>query len=382
MSQLNPRSGPANVYSSALLVYDYGPGHPLQMKRLEVTGQLIKAYGLPWPEEEIIPAGPAQLASFHDPGYLAALEDFSRRGRGDEYSAFIYGLGRDDNPAFSGLWPMSRLIAGASLRAMELVVEEGWPAVFVPSGGMHHALQGRASGFCYINDLGIIIQHLLARGHTVAYIDLDAHHGDGVQWPFYENDQVLTISLHQNPATLFPASGLAEETGRGRGLGYAVNIPLWPDSDDDIYITCFEAIVPPLLRAFAPDYIITQLGVDALWSDPMANLGLTTRAFAHCVRRCKELAWGRWIATGGGGYNIMNVARAWTLAWAIMLGREDSLPPRLPPDFCAGQGLDPENSFLLDPPGIRHGKHWLRAQEECRHTINYLKTHLTPRWGF
>jgi acetoin utilization protein AcuC len=263
-----------------------------------------------------------------------------------------------------------------------MVVSEGWPAVFVPSGGMHHALQGRASGFCYINDLGIVIRHLLARGHTVAYVDLDAHHGDGVQWPFYENDRVLTISIHQNPLTLFPASGLAEETGRGKGQGYSVNIPLWPDSDDDIYITCFEAIVPPLLQAFNPDYIITQLGVDALWSDPMANLGLTTRALAHCVRRFRELAWGRWIATGGGGYNIMNVARAWTLAWAIMLGREDSLPPALPAAFRARHNLDPETSFLLDPPGLRHGKHWLRAREECRQTLKYLKTHLTPGWGF
>jgi acetoin utilization protein AcuC len=379
---LKARSAPANVQTSALLAYDYGPSHPLRVKRLDLTGQLIKACGLPWPEENIAPASLTQLACFHDPGYLAALEKFSDSGQGDEYYAFAYGLGLNDNPAFPGLWPMARLIAGASLRAMEKVISEGCPAVFVPSGGMHHALPGRASGFCYINDLGIIIRHLLSRGHKVAYVDLDAHHGDGVQWPFYENDRVLTISIHQSPLTLFPDSGLAEETGRGRGLGYAVNIPLWPDSDDDIYITCFEAVVPPLLRAFAPDYIITQLGVDGMWSDPMANLGLTTRAYLHCFRRLKDLAWGRWIATGGGGYNLMNVARCWTLAWAVMLGRENTLPSLLPAGFCARHNLDPEDSFLLDPPGLRHGRHWLRAQEEYKQALTYLKTHLMPRWGF
>ena len=381
-SDTNPELLPALVHSRELLAYNYGPQHPLQTRRLLLTRELIDAYGLGQPASRIIPATCAQMALFHDPHYLEALLEFSRTGKGDDYIAFAYGLGINDNPAFPGLWEMMGLIGGASLRAMELVVDGKHPAAFAPSGGLHHGHSGRAAGFCYINDIGIMIKHLLKRDYRVAYVDLDAHHGDGVQWPFYENNQVLTISIHQHPETLFPGTGLKEEMGRGLGLGHTVNVPLWPDSDDEIYITCFEAIVPPLLEAFKPDYIITQLGVDASWSDPMANLNITTRAYAHCVRRLKQLAWGRWIATGGGGYNVLNVAKGWALAWAIMCGYEDRLPAKLPAAFCVRHELNREECYLRDQPGIRHGRQWLRADEEYQQTLAYLLENLLPRWGY
>ncbi len=372
---------PAYVHSDSLLAFDYGPNHPLQIGRLKTTNQLMASYGLALRPYEVEPATFAQMSLFHDPHYLEALQDFALNRDDDGYYAFAYGLGHNDNPAFPGLWEWSTLLAGATLRAMELVVSGGHPAAFAPAGGMHHGLPGRAAGFCYVNDLGVAIKHLLAQGFKVAYVDLDAHHGDGVQWPFYDNNKVLTISIHQHPSTLFPGTGFVEELGRGAGLGYAVNVPLWPDSDDEIYTAAFERVVPPLLEAFQPDYIITQLGVDALRSDPITNFNVTTAAYGYCVKRLKDLAWGRWIATGGGGYDVATVARGWTYAWAIMRGLAEELNPILPFEFCRRFELDEEQCRLLDAPGTMRGRQWQRAREEFEYNMSFLEGNLFPLWG-
>jgi acetoin utilization protein AcuC len=369
---------PAFVHSDALLTFGYGPNHPLQTERISVTNQLIAHYGLDLPAYDISPAGVEKMSWFHDPNYLTALADFAQNPDGDAYYRFGYGLGHADNPAFTGLWQWAQLVVGASLRAMELVVNDRRPAALALAGGMHHGLPGRASGFCYINDVGVIIKYLLKQGFKVAYVDIDAHHGDGVQWPFFSSDQVLTISIHQHPSTIFPGTGLAQEMGQGPGLGFAVNIPLWPDSDDEIYIRSFDLIVPPLLERFAPDYIITQLGADSLRGDPITNLNVTTAAYCHCVRRLKEMAWGRWIALGGGGYNLAATARSWTLAWAMMRGYDDFNPP-LPMEFCQKFQLQPGR--LRDQPVTLRGRQWLRAQEENRATLEFLQHSLFPLWG-
>lgn len=380
LNQTAPSLSPAYVYSDELLAFDYGPNHPMQIGRLKITNQLIASYGLDLPPYAVEPATFTQMSLFHDPHYLEALHDFSQNKTNDEYYAFAYGLGHDDNPWFPGLWQWASLLVGASLKGMELVVSGQHPMAFVPAGGMHHGMPGRAAGFCYINDLGVVIKHLLAQGFKVAYIDLDAHHGDGVQWPFYENDQVVTISIHQHPSSLFPGSGFVEEMGRGKGLGCAVNIPLWPDSDDEMYIQAFESIIPPILNAFQPDYILTQLGVDAMRGDPITNLNITTAAYGHCVERLKEISWGRWIATGGGGYNIATVARGWTYAWAIMRGKTGGLTPLLPHEFCRRFKLPQDQCQLLDPPASMHGRQWQRAREEFAHTMSFLQNNLFPVW--
>jgi acetoin utilization protein AcuC len=218
-------------------------------------------------------------------------------------------------------------VTGATLQAVDFVASEKGEVAFNIAGGLHHALRSRASGFCYVNDPVIGILKLLNQGKRVAYIDIDAHHADGVQKAFYYTDHVLTISLHETGCTLFPGTGFEYEIGEGRGEGYSVNLPFPPYTDDEVYLWTFEEIVPELIRAYHPDVIVTQLGVDTFFDDPLTNLHLSILGFEKVIRLIKGLAT-RWIALGGGGYHISNVARAWTLAWAVMNGIDlsDKLP--------------------------------------------------------
>jgi len=236
-------------------------------------------------------------------------------------SAYYFGLGPGDNPIFPGLYNFSLLLAGATLQAVDFVADEKGEIAFNMAGGLHHAMRSRASGFCYINDPVIGIMRLLSRGKRVAYIDIDAHHGDGVQKAFYETNQVLTISLHESGSTLFPGTGFEYEIGKGEGEGYSVNLPFPHDTNDGVYIWAFEEVVPELIHAFQPDVVVTQLGVDTFYDDPLTNLHLSILGYERVLKRIKDLA-PRWVALGGGGYNISNVARAWTLAWAVMNGIE------------------------------------------------------------
>lgn len=380
MNQPDAPQDPAYLYTEQYQDFDYGPQHPLRIGRLALTHQLITACGLALESPPIEPASQEELAIFHDRRYLETLERLSHEpGQDGGYAP--YGLGSGDNPIFPGLYQWSALLTGASLLAMRLVSQQGRPVAFNMAGGMHHALAGRASGFCYVNDVAVIIMHLLAQGKRVAYVDMDVHHGDGVQWAFYDSDQVLTISLHQHPATLFPGTGYQQEMGRGQGRGYAVNLPLWPDCDDEIYTESFDQIVPPLLSAFEPDYIVTQLGADSMVDDPLANLRLTTRGFGHCLQTLRSMALGRWIALGGGGYRMLNVARAWTLAWAIMRGREAELPETLPAQFCQDHRLPPKGCRLLDPDEKIRGRYWGRAQREAREGVEFIKKEVFPLLG-
>ena len=374
-----PAPAAAYVYSDDFRQFDYGPTHPLRVSRLPLTHELIKACGLGQTAQQFQAATFEELAEFHDRRYLAMLK--ALRMDCFDPACGVFGLGAGDNPIFEGLWEWSALTAGATLEAGRLVADQGHETAFAISGGMHHALAGRASGFCYINDAALVINRLLKRGLRVAYVDIDAHHGDGVQWAFYANPDVLTISFHQHPATLFPGTGYLEEMGRDRGRGYAVNLPLWPDTDDDIYMECFDALVPSLLEAYEPDYVVTQLGVDTLLEDPLANLNLTTRGFGHCVRGLRDLCRGRWIALGGGGYNPLNVARAWALAWGIILDREDEVPEILPQAFLERLKPMPESRRLLDTPGNIRGRQWERARRDAREAVQILQQKIFPILG-
>jgi acetoin utilization protein AcuC len=228
-----------------------------------------------------------------------------------------YGLGPGDNPIFPGMYAWSQLSAGGTLQAARLVESGEVDRAFHIAGGLHHGMPNHAAGFCYVNDPVIAITELVHKGYRVVYIDIDVHHGDGVQAAFYDTDRVLTISLHESGHYLFPGTGFVQETGAGQGLGYAVNLPMPPGMDDEVYLEGFMAIVPPLVQAYQPDLVFTQLGVDSFHDDPLAHGQLTTRGFVDVLQQIKTLA-PRWIATGGGGYNLSNVARAWTLGWSIM----------------------------------------------------------------
>lgn len=376
------------MYTPRFLEFDYGPGHPLRNERLGLTYDLISACELlPLPftcSVEPEPATDDELLIFLKPDYLKMLKTADlpggQTGAGHpSLDAFRYGLGTPDNPIMPGIYWWSALVAGASLRAMRLVESGEVKAAFNISEGLHHAGPGKASGFCYINDAALIIADLCRRGHRVAYVDIDAHHGDGVQWAFYGTDQVLTISIHESGNTLFPGTGFVNELGEGKGEGYSVNIPLPSSADDEIFLWCFNEVIPPLVDAFQPDIVITQLGIDAHRTDPLSHIGISLGAFVQVVRRLKDLC-GRWVALGGGGYDLRNVARAWTAAWAIMNDREP--PASLPQSFLAQhEKFEWNGTAFIDAPAIVEGTAKTRAWEEVRETVGLLRRSVFPRHG-
>jgi acetoin utilization protein AcuC len=320
------------VFSDKLSRHSYGSGHPLKVERLQLTMDLIGAYGLfddsdaPW--VEAVEADSRDLLLVHSPEYLEVLKQAN--GGQAPPEAWKYGLGSGDNPVFAGLYDWSLLVTGATLECVRQINTNGCRIAFNIAGGLHHALPDKAAGFCYINDPAVGIARMIQDDLRVVYLDIDVHHGDGVEAIFYNTDQVLTISLHQHGHTLFPGTGFPDDMGADIGRGYAVNVPLAPGTDDDLYLEVFMELVPPIVKAYKPDVLVTQMGVDTLTADPLASLNLTIDGFAQVVQEINS--WGlKWVALGGGGYNVMNVARAWTKAWAIIKGVE--LPEDLPDEF-------------------------------------------------
>ncbi|WP_326646780.1 acetoin utilization protein AcuC [Streptosporangium sp. NBC_01755] len=315
------------VWDDALISYDFGPGHPLAPVRVELTMALARELGVLDLVEMsgCAPATDDELALVHKRDYIEAVKRVSATGRRD----LAYGLGTEDNPAFAGVHEASALITGASLAAARAVwTGEVEHAVNI-AGGLHHAMAASASGFCVYNDPGAAIAWLLAQGASrVAYVDVDVHHGDGVQAMFYDDPRVLTISLHESPRTLFPGTGFPEECGVE---GTAVNVALPAGCGDSDWLRAFHAVVPPLLREFAPDVLVTQHGCDSHALDPLANLMLSLdgqrAAYAALHELAHETAGGRWVVTGGGGYELVQVVpRAWTHLLAEVAGHP--LDPR------------------------------------------------------
>src|SRR5574342_82042 len=371
----------AFIYSERYGQFDYGPEHPFRIERLALTYDLCRAYGLlSLPTTRLVEARDAteeEVAAFHRPDYLDVLRA-ADRGQAPA-SVWDYGLGTGDNPIFPGMYAWSLLTTGASLLAMEMVDAGQVDCAFSIAGGLHHAAAARAAGFCYINDAAVIIKHLVRRGRRVAYVDIDAYHGDGVQFGFYDTDRVLTISIHESGESLFPGTGFVEEIGRGRGIGHAVNVPLLAGSDDEIFLWALDQVVPPLLTAFNPDVVVTQLGADTHRTDPLTNLAMTTTGFAEAVRRLEPHC-RRWIALGGGGYNLENVPRSWTLAWAVMNRRE--IPDDLPESFQSTfrrLGLQPRR--LRDDPYEAETSSQEQAWRFVREQVYRVKRLVFPHHG-
>jgi acetoin utilization protein AcuC len=369
----------AFIYTDAYLNYDYGPTHPLRIIRLKMTYELVKAYGLfELDSAQFIPTAKAEekdLASFHSREYLGVLKQ-ANEGRliPDAYS---YGLGPGDNPIFEGLYDWSLWVTGATLQAVDFVASGKGRVAFNIAGGLHHAQRSRASGFCYVNDPVIGILKLLEKGKKVVYIDIDAHHGDGVQEAFYETDQVLTISLHESGHTLFPGTGFEYEIGEGKGEGYSVNLPFPSYTDDEVYLWAFEQVVPEFLHAFQPDVIVTQLGVDSFSNDPLTNLNLSIWGYEKIIQRLKALA-PQWVALGGGGYDVSNVARAWTLAWAVMNGVE--LSERLPESYCDSAGkVGLYEKTLRGSPILTPDSQKKEIRKEAERVVNYIRKTVLPK---
>jgi acetoin utilization protein AcuC len=259
----------------------------------------------------------AEIERIHDSDYIEAVMRASRDPEGDytEWGLSAWG----DTPPFAGMHEVSLLTTGGTLTAMEEVISGRLRVAFNGSGGLHHAMRKRASGFCIYNDPAIVCGLLADRAMKVAYVDIDAHHGDGVQAAFYETDQVLTISLHETGRALFPGTGFAEERGRGRGAGYSINVALPPYTDGAAYARAFDAVVPPLLERYRPDVLVTQQGIDSHYDDPLTHLMVSTQAREHVVRQFAASKW-PWVAMGGGGYSMDAVRRVWSMEFLIMLG--------------------------------------------------------------
>ena len=311
------------AWDDQLTRYDFGPSHPLAPVRVELTVELARDFGvLDGPGVSVAapePATPADLELVHDPGYIGIVRQVSAEPSAvDLRTLFRYGLGTPDDPVFPGMHEASALVAGATLAAARAVWTGAAEHGINVAGGLHHAMASSASGFCVYNDPAIAITWLLGQGaERVAYVDIDVHHGDGVQAAFWADPRVLTISLHEHPATLFPGTGLPTETGAADAEGSAVNVALPAGTRDAGWLRAFHATVPPLLRAFRPQVLVSQHGCDTHWSDPLANLELTIDAqrAAHAAihQLAHATAGGRWLATGGGGYSLVQVVpRTWT----------------------------------------------------------------------
>lgn len=314
------------VFDPSLTEYDFGDEHPMAPLRVDLTMRLAADCGV-LEHLEQVPAPIASddlLATVHEPGLIEAVQRMSADpGPGEE----LRGLGTDDNPVFRGMHHAAAHIVGASHEAFRRV----WTGASLHSanitGGLHHAMPDRASGFCIYNDVAIGIRWLLDNGaRRVAYVDVDVHHGDGVEAIFYDDPRVLTISVHESGQFLFPGTGFPDSTGGPEAPGSAVNVALPPGTGDVGWLRAFHAVVPPLLREFAPDVLVTQHGCDSHADDPLAHLMLSVdgqrAAYLALHDLAHEVAGGRWVATGGGGYSVVHVVpRAWTHLLAAVSGR-------------------------------------------------------------
>ena len=321
-------SGPASVvFDPSLTEYDFGVAHPMSPVRVDLTMRLAGELGVVGPGGlRLVPAPIASddvINTVHDARLIEAVRRAGATLRPEEE----LGLGTDDNPLFASMHHAAAHVVGASVEAFRQV----WSGESLHSanitGGLHHAMPDRASGFCIYNDVAVGIQYLLDRGaKKVAYVDVDVHHGDGVERIFYDDPRVLTISLHETGQMLFPGTGFPQEVGGPDAQGSAVNVALPPGTSDGGWLRAFHAVVPPLLREFAPEVLVTQHGCDSHADDPLAHLMLTVdgqrAAYLALHELAHEVAGGRWVVTGGGGYALVEVVpRAWTHLLAIVGGR-------------------------------------------------------------
>ncbi|OHV38247.1 acetoin utilization protein AcuC [Pseudofrankia sp. EUN1h] len=348
------------VWDEAMLGYDFGPHHPLHPVRLALTMDLATRAGVLASPGIVTAAG--SLASdqlielVHDPTYVAAVRHVGAPGAGNPRLAAMFALGTADNPVFQRMHEAAAAVTGGTLDAARAVWSGTHQHAVALAGGLHHAMRAGASGFCVYNDPAVAIAWLLSAGaRRVAYVDIDVHHGDGVQAAFYDDPRVLTISLHQTGRSLFPGTGFPDEVGAGDAEGTAVNVALPPGTDDAGWLRAFSGVVPVLLRQFRPDVLVTQHGCDTHRLDPLADLRLTVdgqrASYLALHDLAHEVAGGRWLACGGGGYALETVVpRAWTHLLAIAAHAPLPVDRPLPEQWreCAPGRVD---AATLRPPG-------------------------------
>ena len=341
------------VWDDGFVNYNLGPYHPLRPVRVRLTYDLIRSEGiLDDPTTELVKARSAsidEIRLFHEDSYIILVEQYSKKGSGL--------LDAGDTPAFKGCYEATSLVAGASLVGADAIMSGRLSHAFNPSGGLHHAHPERASGFCIFNDPAIVIAHLKSEYHVrrLLYLDIDAHHGDGVMYGYYDDPAVLDIDFHESGNYLFPGTGFPDETGKGEARGLKLNIPLPPSTGDQAYLEAFREIVPSTVRRFNPEIILLQCGADGHLDDRLAHLRLTTNAYSEVVqemhRLAHELCNGRLLLFGGGGYTLANVPRVWTVAFASLTGKtlDDEIPSAWADEFTRLANEDPPKN-LHDKP--------------------------------
>jgi acetoin utilization protein AcuC len=369
------------VHSEEMGRFDFGLDHPFKPERVLKVLDLCNRYGLlnhPWMSMvPPSPIDPALLQRFHEPEYLRVLEQSSR---GEITPEILQrGLGTEECPIVPGMYEWSLRVAGGTWQAMQILLSGEAEAAMNLHGGLHHGMPGHAEGFCYLNDIAVAILEAADRGNRIAYLDCDAHHGNGVQEAFYSDPRVLVISLHETGRTLYPWGGWETEIGEGDGRGFNVNVPLEPGTDDEVYGFAFQSVVLDLIRAFAPAVLVAQLGADTMISDPLTHLKLTNNGYQRAVREVAALC-PRILALGGGGYDLFRTARCWTLAWAIL----NDLEPR---DEFAGLvggmmfGPEMEVGSLYDVSYRTEGAVKEKAMEEARRVVDFLRKTVFPVHG-
>ncbi|MFW9831814.1 MAG: acetoin utilization protein AcuC [Candidatus Thorarchaeota archaeon] len=336
----------AMFYDERFIQYNFGSHHPLHQDRILLHHELARDLGLlsapGVSEPSFDSATEEQLQYVHTQDYVTQIRTLSNRGE-------RYILDGGDTSVFPGAYDITRLIVGASLAGCDAVMTGVSKHSWNPGGGLHHAHADSAAGFCIFNDVAIACHYLQRKYKTkrILYLDIDVHHGDGVQEQFYTDPSVLTLSIHQTGRTLFPNSGFTEELGEGEGRGYSVNLPLPPYTQDHQYLDAFEAIVPPIIETYKPDVMVMQNGVDTHFQDELGQLILTTQTFSQIANRVHQLAHqyshGRLVAVGGGGYSYYSVPRCWTIILAQLAGFKlpDEIPKKWQTRFNQITGLEP-----------------------------------------
>jgi acetoin utilization protein AcuC len=352
-----PDAIPLLVFGPRSTTYDLGPAHPLTPRRFGTGISLLEALGAA-PGLAPQPATDDELATIHDEAYVAIVRAFSAAPFGPPRA----GIGPGDTPAFAGMHDAAAAVAGGSLRAVEAIIRGEVSHAFHPGGGLHHAMPARASGFCVYNDPALAVARARADGLRVLYVDLDVHHGDGVQAIHWSDPGVMTFSIHETGATLFPGTGFADELGGGAAAGTKVNVALDPGTGETGWLAAIERVLPRLAERFRPDLVVSQHGADSHAHDPLAHLQITTTAMGQAARLVDSLAhrWadGRWLATGGGGYDVYRVVpRAWALVWLAATHAE--VPDALPEawrgrwaDDAERHGQAPIPTTYTDPPNL------------------------------
>jgi acetoin utilization protein AcuC len=371
------------IYSEEMGWFDFGLDHPFKPERAAKTYDLCNRYGVlnqDWMRvQQPRSIDPNILTLFHEPDYLTLLEE---AGRGKVHLKMLErGIGTQDNPILPGIYEWSLIAAGGTQSGMDALMTGSALVAFNPVGGFHHAMPGYAEGFCYLNDIAISIRYALNTSNhkKIAYVDLDAHHGNGVQHAFYEDPRVLVISVHETGRTLYPWSGYETEIGSGDGEGFTMNVPLESGSDDEVYDYVMTGAVIPMLESYAPDLIVAEIGADTMVSDPLTHLKLTNNGYQKALKSIKAVC-PRILALGGGGYDLYRTARCWTLAWSIM---NDVQPVDEFAGLVGGMMFGPEMEVgsLYDHSYYTSGEVKEKALSEARRVVGFLQENVLRRHG-